>query len=124
MTAERARGPSQAHNLIYYSGFAKTDGLYEGKEEFVILTRRLPHQVNTYLEPFVNGIVSEVNGARISRLADVKTAVENNTNQFHVIRFAGHADTLVLNAKAAGAADRQILRKYDIASPEHLPAKP
>lgn len=121
VSVDRSASSPQVLNLLYYSAFAKTDGLYEGKQEFVVLARRLPHRVNTYMEPFVNGLVSEVNGVKISQLSDVKKAIAGNTNRFHVVKFEGHPDRLVLDARAVRAADRDILLKYDISSPEYLP---
>jgi S1-C subfamily serine protease len=109
-----------AHQLFYYSQYAKTDNLHEGRDEFIVLTRRLPHPVNTYAESFRNGIVEEINGETIRGLADVKRAFGKPLEGFHVIRFAGMEDTLVLDAAAARAATPEIHATYGVSAAEFL----
>jgi len=74
--------------LIYYAEYAKIDGMYKDRDEFVILSRRLPNAVNTYTDSFINGIVTEINNVRISCLADVKKAMAKPLDGFHVMKFA------------------------------------
>lgn len=116
----RGPGDSNLHQLTYYSQYAKIDGLNKDRDEFVVLIRQLPHPVNTYTQPFMNGIVTEVNGKHIRSLADIKDAVASPVNGFHVIRFAGMDDYLILDAAAAASANEQILSRYGVPSPEYL----
>lgn len=109
-----------SQQLIYYSRYAKMDALYKDREEFVVLTRRLPHTVNTYAGEFLNGIVTDVNGVAVRELKDVKAGFAQPTDGFHVIRFAGIDSTLVLDAKAVSAADPAIVREYGIPASEHM----
>ena len=106
--------------LLYYSQYAKIDEMYKDRDEFVILIRRLPHEVNTYADGFVDGVVSEVNGVRIRNLRDVQQAAQQPTNGFHVIRFDGTQDTIVLDADATRRADTEVFDEYDIFSPAYF----
>jgi len=119
-TLDRRTTTMNTQQLSYYMDYAKVDGLYQGRDEFVVLIRRLPHAVNTYADTFVNGIVTEVNGTRIKTLADVKAAAANPVRGFHVVNFAGMDESLVVDAEAVKKADRSILRDYGIPSREYF----
>ncbi|MDI6775173.1 MAG: trypsin-like peptidase domain-containing protein [Verrucomicrobiota bacterium] len=123
MDLSRRGGDVNTLQLLYYSQYAKIDNLYANIDEFVVFARQLPHPVNTYATDFVNGIVSRVNGVAIRNLADVKKAVAGPQNGFHVIRFAGNDDSLILDAQAARLADPQIFATYGVDSPENLGGK-
>ncbi len=102
------------HNLFYVSQYAKLDGMYEGRTQFVVLANRLPHPVNTYDEYFRYGLVDTVNGRRLGALRDLPEALAHPTNGFHVITFDGMENPLVLDAALIGDADAQIKRRYEI----------
>jgi len=110
------------HRLIYYSEYAKIDGLNRDRDEFVVLIRQLPHPVNTYTHAFQNGIVTNVNGVSIRKLSDIKAALEKPLKGFHVIRFSETDDCLILDAGAAKKANDEILIRYGVPSPEHFEA--
>lgn len=116
----RNAGDPHIHQLLYYSEFAKMDGLYKQHNEFVVMTRRLPCSVNMYADPFINGIVDTVNGVHISELKDMKKAFDQPVKGFHIIKFAGMDDYLIIDDKAARAADRDIFLQYGISSSEHM----
>ncbi|MBT3193371.1 MAG: trypsin-like serine protease [Verrucomicrobia bacterium] len=100
--------------LLYVTQYAKIDGLHEDRDAFVVLIRRLPHAVNTYAEPFQDGLLSEINGLRIRNLRDMQRALEKPQDGYHVIRFAGMDECLVLNAEQELAARPQILARYGV----------
>ncbi len=106
--------------LLYVTQYAKVDGLHKDRNAFVVLIRRLAHPVNTYADPFVNGLVSEVNGVRIRDLSDMQLALAMPQEGYHVIRFAGMDDTLVLDAEQVRAARPDILAGYAVPSPFYL----
>ena len=110
--------------LCYYVQYAKVDGLCREFDQFVVLSRRLPHPLNSYLAPFVNGIVVEANGMPVRSLAALKAALEGGRDGFHLLRFAGMKDTLVLDAGAVREADPEILRAYGVTAPFYLEKKP
>jgi len=103
-----------AARLLYYSQYAKLDGLYTNREQFVVLATRLPNPVNTYCDGFMNQVVATVNGHPIGRLEDLPGALQTPTNGFHVIRFEGNDNPLIVDARLAKAADSKILRQYNV----------
>jgi S1-C subfamily serine protease len=121
---ERNQADPAVQQLFYYSEYAKTDNLYSNRTEFVVLMRRLPHAINTYADPFLNGIVEEVNGFPVANLAGLREALSKPQNGFHIIRFAGLKNVLVLDAALSERADAQILRMYDVKEPAYLEGKP
>ncbi|NQT92376.1 MAG: trypsin-like peptidase domain-containing protein [Lentisphaerae bacterium] len=110
--------------LVYYSGYIKEDGLYEDKQQVVVLIRRLHHPVNTYAESFMNGIVDSVNEVPIGGLQDLKRAAAVPLEGYHVIRFAGMDDSLVLDANAAAESGVDIRERYEIPANEHFEELP
>jgi len=113
-------GDSNVYQLNYLSQYAKVDDLIKDRDEFVVLIRQLPHPVNTYTTSFLYGVVTEVNGAHIRNLRDIKNAMAKPEKGFHVIRFAGIDDSLILDATAAAKANDEILSRYGVSSPEYF----
>lgn len=118
-TIHQSSAPNRSQ-LFYFADYAKIDDLYTNRQEYVVMMRRLPHAANTYAEPFINGLVSTVNGQRIERLSDVKKAFATPKDGFHVITFEGIDDKLFLEAKQAESADREILSSYGIMNKEYF----
>ena len=118
--------PSRQH-LLYYAQFAKTDGLYSNQTQYVVLADRLAHRVNTYDDKFLCKTVSEINGVPIKQMSDLPRAFSSPSNNpgfaaasLHIIRFNESESALVLDAKAAQEADREIKRKYYISALYYL----
>jgi S1-C subfamily serine protease len=122
-SVSRLSGDSNVQQLIYYSQYAKIDGLWKDRDEFVVLIRQLPHPVNTYSQSFLNGIVTEVNGLAIRSLRDVKTAMASPKNGFHVVRFAGMEDFLVLDSAAVREAEQEVMTRYGVPATEYFEKK-
>jgi hypothetical protein len=124
----RTLGPALAQpenqHLLYCSQFAKIDGLYRDRDEFVVLINRLAHPVNTYSEDFVNGIVSKINDCPVRRLDDLNAAFRQMTNRYAVIRFENRPDVMVLDAEKTDGANAGILSAYGVPSPACLEARP
>jgi S1-C subfamily serine protease len=117
----RTLGRGGSHDLVYYSQFAKIDSLYGDRDEFVVLTRRLPHAVNTYANGFLNKIVREINGTPINSLKDVELAMASpKKGNYHIIHFENTDDALIVDARAASAADPEILTDYGIAASKYF----
>lgn len=109
-----------AHHLLYYATFAKTDGLVGGRDQFIVLRNRLAHPVNAYDDPYLNKIVSKINGLPIRNMTDLPAAFSQPTNSFHVIRFLDDPDPLILDAAATSLADPTIQRLYNIPEISHI----
>jgi len=106
--------------LFYYAGFAKPDGWYKDRDEFVVLIRRLPHDINTYVNSYLNGVVDTVNGIRIRNLAHLRTTLDAVKEDFYVIRFIGLDEPLIMEKAAVDRAAGEILSAYGVAEPEYL----
>lgn len=106
--------------LIYLSRYGKIDGHHRDRDAFVILITRLPHPVNTYAESFINGLVVDVNGTPIRRMQDLPCAFKTPANGFHVIRFAGMTDPLILDADVLEAVQDDILAQYGVPAPFNI----
>lgn len=100
--------------LHYCSQYAKIEGLYTNRDCFVIISHRLPHQVNTYADNFLWGVVSQINNIPIKNLEDVAKALESPVEGFHIIRFEENDDMLVLDAEQVKEADAKISAQYGI----------
>lgn len=114
-------GPND-QNLLYLSQYAKQDGYGLNHDECVIFIRRLPHPVNTYTDAFINGLVVSVNGAEIRNMKNLIDAFAKPEGGFHVIRFAGTDDPLILNADAVTDAQMTILKQYGVPAPFNINA--
>jgi S1-C subfamily serine protease len=111
---------SNNSQLVYALRYAKSDNLYTNREQFVVLIRRLAHPANTYADTFLNGIVSEANGRPVGSLRELKEALARPEGGFHVIRFSGLDDMLVLDRKAADRAGAEIQARYGVTETEHF----
>lgn len=98
------------------------DKLYVERPEPVILTNVLPDEVNTFLTPYAHGVVDEINGVKITRLADVRDALakKNGDEPFVVIRLLEVNRPLVLRRDLAEAAHPRIMRTYNIREDAYL----
>jgi hypothetical protein len=112
-----------AQNLLYFSQFAKIDQLYKNRDQFVILTGRLPHPVNTYCDGYLNQVIASVNGRSIARIDDIPPALQQSTNGFHVLRFEGNDNPLILDARLAEKANADIMARYNIPAPSFFNKK-
>ena len=99
------------------------------RQEIVLLSQVLAHEINAGYHKFRGVVVDRVNGTAISRISDVKTALRSPQRGFHVIEvdnigsrsessdyYAGYGTTIVLDANQAALADREILLRHGIVS--------
>jgi len=129
-TGKELNQPASQH-LLYYSQFAKTDGLYSNQNQFVVLFDRLAHRVNTYDNQFLYKTVSEINGCPIRQMSDLPQAFSMPSNNpgaergagQHVIRFKETSVALIMEAKEAQKADREIRSRYNVSAPACLREK-
>ena len=106
-----------AQRLLYASRYAKLDNLIRNKKQFVVLTSRLPHPINTYCSSQLNQILASVNGVPIQQLSDIPAGLKKSTGGFHVFRFEGNDNPLILDARQMDEADGDILAQYNIPAP-------
>ncbi len=119
-TLDRGDQSRNVQMLHYLFEYTKIDGLYEDRDELVILIDRLAHPVNTYMQHFVNGAVESVNGVPIPNMEALHKAFQEPEDGYFIIRFLGKKDILVLDAAAAELADAEILTTYRIPQRQFL----
>ncbi len=99
-----------------------TDKLYVERPEPVILTNVLPDEATTFLTPYAHGVVDEINGMKIKRLADVKHALakKNGSEPFVIVRLLEVNRPLVLRRDLAETAHTRIMQTYNIREDAYL----
>lgn len=109
-----------AQHLLYTARYAKLDKLIKNRTQFVLLIGRLPHPVNTYCASHFNKILASVNGLPIQNIMDIPEALKKPTKGFHVFKFQGHDEPLILDAAQGVAADAEIATQYSIPTLSHI----
>lgn len=109
-----------AQHLLYTARYAKLDNLIKDRTQFVLLTGRLPHPINTYCASHFNQILASINGQPIRNISDIPEALKKTSQGFHVFRFEGRDDPLIMDATQTVDADAQILPQYSIPDFNHV----
>lgn len=89
--------------------------------ETVVLTRILPHRINSAYRNRSNTVVSKINGIPIRRLGDVSQALNSAKGKFHRIEIEKSGIVIVMNRTDADTSHMEILNTYGIRSAERLP---
>jgi len=99
--------------LVHYNGNDPT----EERPGLIVLSVVLPHPINLTYEGYRYQVVDKVNGKSIASLKDLKTALENPQEGFHVVEFMKGSSQrrLVLNAAETKEATQQVMETYAIA---------
>jgi len=105
--------------LRYFYDFYISDSLYLDHPEVVVLTAVLPDPINAYLGDFQDGILDEVNGAKIRTLKDAAAAFAKPADRY-VIKLLGEGRPLVLEAEALKKARERILSRYHVPTEQNL----
>ncbi len=109
--------PFYLRYLFYDSEQLNTD---RRRKEYVVLSKILPDEVNSYCLGFEDQVVDSVNGAPIRRLSDLPRALASRDTGFLVIEFLGLERPLVLDVEKAKIAQQRILEKYNVPSATNL----
>ncbi len=111
----------------HFFDFFVMEQIYRQHPEVIILTNVLPDPINTYLAPFRDSIVDEINGQKIGTLQDLARAFEQPADRF-VVKMIGEGPPLVLDPKQVDVARERIKTRYNVLSERNLdeqpPAKP
>ncbi|TDU66502.1 S1-C subfamily serine protease [Prosthecobacter fusiformis] len=101
-----------------------TEKLYVERPEPVLLTTILADEVNTYITPYAQSVVDEINGVKIKSLKDVKDALAKKGEKpgFVVIKLLEKGRPLVLKRDFADAAHPRIMQTYNITEDAYLGA--
>ncbi|WP_078813545.1 S1C family serine protease [Prosthecobacter debontii] len=102
-----------------------TEKLYVERPEPVLLTNILTDEVNTYITPYAQSVVDEINGVKIRSLKDVKEALAKKGDKpdFVVIKLMEKDRPLVLKRDLAETAHPRIMQTYNIPEDAYLGAE-
>jgi S1-C subfamily serine protease len=106
--------------MLYYYSYHQVDRQWPERKEYVVLSRVLPHPVNTYVGFAAEKIVLSINGVTVNRLEDVPAALATPVGGFHVIRLEGYEKPVILDAAEADRLHPQILRAFRIEKDKRL----
>jgi len=99
------------------------DQLYLQHPDVIVLANILPDPINTYLAPFRDSIVYEVNGKKILTLDELANALNDSPYQL-VIPMLGDGPPLVLNRRQVEAARQRIRTRYNVLKEQDLEEQP
>ncbi len=96
--------------------------LYQERPEVVILTNILTDDVNSYIQPYQQNIVDEINGVKIKSLNDVKAALAKKGDKpdFIVLKLLEKGRPLVLKRSLADEAHTRIMKTYNVTEDSYL----
>lgn len=100
----------------YLYNYYSDKEIYKEKPQIVVLTDFLPDEINTHFAAFRHKVVEEVNGRKIRTLRDLHRALfeEQPEGEFHVIRFMGEGQPLVLEKARVQQAHQRIRERYNV----------
>ena len=98
--------------------FLDADALYEETtkdlEDLIVLTKRLPDEVNSYATANIYGVVTKVDDQQVSSLEDLARLLEAKAGEYAVIRFLGSDEPLVLSRRRVATRNQAINTKYGV----------
>ena len=113
---------SNAEEHLLYNHFFKQHEIpAEAYLGTIVLTRVLPHRINSAYRGMVNSIVKSINGRPVHALTDVVQALAGQGGGFHELVLAPGNRRLVLDREQADLAQQEINRTYGITMPRRLP---
>lgn len=108
--------------LNYYNNEPVT----KDRQGLVLLTNVLPDAYNLGYQDTRLLVVDEVNGKKISRIADLAEAFNQASDGFHVIRYmrGDSPRRMVLDAKTSKEATERVLGRYGVEEDRHIQPGP
>ena len=104
----------------------RSDEATEAKPSLVILSQVLPDKFNIGYQEYRLYVVSQVNGQRVTNLADLQAALKQPKDDFHVIDFVPN-ESVQRIVLAAGDAEREatqrILKRFGITDAAQIASK-
>ena len=105
--------------LLYYYDNMKTILQGEGVNRVVLLSRVLPDPVNKGYQYYNNLVLITANGIRVKDAAHLKKIIDSADSRFIVLEFVGET-TVVLDRKTAVQSEKDLLKTYNIRSPNNF----
>lgn len=84
------------------------------RKDYVVLSERLPDEVNAYLDGYQNQVLETVNGFPILKLTDLDAAFQKDIDGYWVVKFRGNDAPMVIDAALARQRHGLILNKYEV----------
>lgn len=100
--------------LRFLNSYSQYEPEFNVMRDVVVLAKRLPDDVNTYVSGNIYGVVSEVNGRKITSLDELPSALGAGSGEFIVVKFFGSDDPLVLDRARINAANAAINERYGV----------
>ncbi|MDH4121312.1 MAG: serine protease [Deltaproteobacteria bacterium] len=111
----------QAGKNLLYHHFYKRVEKPDLPAQALVLTRVLPHPVNSAYRGMSGSIVEEINGRKVNTLQEALAALENGRGAYTRIRLAHSHALIFIDRDDAAQAHREILANYGIPSDRRLP---
>ena len=108
-------------NLLYNHFYGATENPSSHSRETVVLTRILPHRINSAYRNRSNSVVAKINGRPIRNLVDVSRAFASAKGRFHQIEMEKTGVVIIIKRDEAKAIHKDILQTYGISRAERLP---
>lgn len=83
-------------------------------KSFIVLAKRLPHEINQYADGFQNAIVKDVNSKRIYSFEEFQSELKNLNGKFLRINFFDRDDTLYLPIQGLQESHAEIKESYGV----------
>ncbi len=113
-------GNASSESLIpvfYYFQRAMFDPDVAHRRQLITLSSILPHPVNAYSDRFKHQIIQKVNDQEILALDDMRIAMQNPIDGYHIFVFDAMQMPLLLDAETLAVADAEIQQRYGITQP-------
>lgn len=107
-------------HVRYFFNYYGPKELSKERPQPVILTQILPDAINTHFDGVGGRMVDTVNDVKITRLADLVTALEKSDDPFVKIRLVGEGRPLVLDRALAAEASQRINAEYSVGEPSYI----
>jgi len=107
-------------HVRYYFNYFGTKDLWKERSQPVILTQVLADSINTHFEGVGGRMVDTVNDVKITRMADLVAALENDDDPFVQIRLVGEGRPLILERALAVTASERINDQYGVREAAYL----
>ena len=110
-----------ADKHLLYSLFFSSIESDRPQPKSVVLSRILPHRLNSAYRGMENYFVDQINGVPIRDLKDIEQGLRASKNGFHHLRLNPGALSLILGKDQAARAHPEILARYGITHDRRLP---
>ena len=107
-------------HVRYFFNYYGPKELSKERPQPVILTQILPDAINTHFDGVGGRMVDTINDVKITRLADLVTALQKDDDPFVKIRLVGEGRPLVLDRALAAEASRRINAEYSVGEPSYI----